>query len=378
MTPGRPGPGSGGGVRGGSGDAGDMSGDGGMSAGAGGGDGARPLGPAVPAALGGPRPDVVGVGEAMVLLQTPAGATLATAATADVLVAGAELNVCAAVGRLGGTASFASRVGGDPLGERVLAEARAQGTDTGLVTVDPEHPTGVFFKEVRADGARRVYYYRRGSAASAMDERAAGPILAAAPRAIVVSGITVALGPGPARLVRALCEGAADHGAALVIDPNLRPSLCPPRLVVEALRPVLDRADLLILGQDESGGLLGATEPAEVFAAARTAGVGETVLKGGPDGLWYEDATGSPLHLPSAARTVRDPVGAGDALLGGYLTARLAGAPPAGAAWLGSRLAAGVVERMGDTAGLPGPGEAAALLARAVAVPAAGSPYPAG
>jgi 2-dehydro-3-deoxygluconokinase len=315
--------------------------------------------------LGGSRPDVVGVGEAMVLLQAPAGEPLATAAGADILVAGAELNVCAAVARLGGTALFASMVGRDPFGERVLAEAAAHGTDTRLIGVDPDHPTGVFFKEIQPDGARRVYYYRRGSAAAATDERAAAAILAARPRAIIVSGITAALGPGPARLVRALCEGAAGVGAALVLDPNLRPALAEPTAVAGALRPLLDRVDLLVLGQDESGELLGPTGPAEVFDAAQQAGAGEVVLKGGADGLWYAGADGRPCHMPSTARQVRDPVGAGDALLGGYLAARLAGAAPAGAAWLGCRLAAGVVETLGDTAGLPERASAARLLARA-------------
>lgn len=259
--------------------------------------------------------DVVGVGEAMVLLQTPPGARLSTAASADILVAGAEFNVCAAVARLGGVAVFASAVGDDPFGRRVLGDARAHGIRTDLVSVDPGRPTGVFFKEIRADGARRVYYYyRRGSAAAAMDETAAPRILAVRPRAIVVSGLTAALGAGPARLVAALCAGTARAGAMLVLDPNLRPALGDPADVVATLRPLLRHVDLLVLGRDESGALLDATAPDAAFAAARTAGVAEVVLKGGPDGLWYAGPDGRPRHLPSAAVRVRDPVGAGDAL----------------------------------------------------------------
>lgn len=310
--------------------------------------------------------DVVGVGEAMVLLQTPPGARLSTAASADILVAGAEFNVCAAVARLGGVAVFASAVGDDPFGRRVLGDARAHGIRTDLVSVDPGRPTGVFFKEIRADGARRVYYYRRGSAAAAIDETAAPRILAVRPRAIVVSGLTAALGAGPARLVAALCAGTARAGAMLVLDPNLRPALGDPADVVATLRPLLRHVDLLVLGRDESGALLDATAPDAAFAAARTAGVAEVVLKGGPDGLWYAGPDGRPRHLPSTAVRVRDPVGAGDALLGGYLTARLAGAGRAAAARLGAILAGRAVKTPGDTAGLPDPAEGAALLAAAV------------
>ncbi|MEU4703054.1 sugar kinase [Nonomuraea dietziae] len=319
------------------------------------------------------RPDVVGVGEAMVLLQPAQGEDLATAERMDVHVGGAELNVCAAVARLGGTAWFASRVGADPFGERVLNAARALGVGTSLVGRDAGRPTGVFFKEVRPDGARRVHYYRSGSAAAGMDEGDAAAVLATRPRAIVVSGITIALGEGPERLVRALAEGAREAGAMLVVDPNLRPALGRQDRVLETVRELLPLTDLLVLGQDEAEPLFGTTDPAAVFAAAQAGGAGsgagtgreiEVVVKAGAEGVHCRGEDGAPVHLPSAARVVRDPVGAGDALLGGYLAARLAGAGPEHAAWVGSELAGRIVEVYGDVEGLPSPAEAAALLHR--------------
>ncbi|MEV4081046.1 PfkB family carbohydrate kinase [Nonomuraea fuscirosea] len=108
----------------------------------------------------------MGVGEAMVLLEAD---DLAGAGRFDVSVAGAELNVCTAVARLGLRAAFASRVGADPFGTRVLRDAAERAVETGLVSTDPGRPTGVFFKEIRPDGERRVHYHRAGSAASAMD-----------------------------------------------------------------------------------------------------------------------------------------------------------------------------------------------------------------
>ncbi|MFD1935040.1 sugar kinase [Nonomuraea mangrovi] len=311
------------------------------------------------------RPDVVGVGEAMVLLQPAEGENLATAERMDVHVGGAELNVCAAVARLGGSAWFASRVGADPFGERVKAAARSLGVGTTLVGRDDTRPTGVFFKDVLPDGARRVHYYRAGSAAAGMDEGDAAAILDAKPRAIVVSGITIALGEGPERLVRALAEGARSAGAQLVVDPNLRPALGRQDRVLATVLDLLPRTDLLVLGQDEAGPLFGVTEPADVFSAAgsgRSDGI-EVVLKAGADGVFFHGEDDEPRHLPSAARAVRDPVGAGDALLGGYLAARLAGATRERAARVGSALAGRIVEVHGDVEGLPSAAEAAALLA---------------
>jgi 2-dehydro-3-deoxygluconokinase len=306
-------------------------------------------------------PDIVGLGEAMVLFQPAGGEPLETCSAASVHVAGAELNLLAAAARAGARAAFCSKVGEDPFGRRVRAAAAALGVDTDLVATDPGFPTGVFFKDVRPDGARRVHYYRAGSAASTMDEADADRALAVAPRLVAVSGLTAALGAGPERAVVRLAREAHARGVAVALDPNLRPGLRP---VGEMLIALLPYTGYLVLGQDEAPALFGTDEPVEVFARARAAGVGEVVLKAGADGCYYATGDG-PAHLPTAAVRVVDPVGAGDAFAGGYLAARLAGIDTRGAAWLGSQFAAGVVATMGDTEGLPDWARAQELVASA-------------
>jgi 2-dehydro-3-deoxygluconokinase len=309
--------------------------------------------------------EIVGFGEAMVLLQPPPGGRLDAAPQLDVHVAGAELNLCAAAARLGLSVAFCSRVGDDPLGARVLAETRRLGVAADLVAADPAFPTGLFLKDVRADGQRRVHYYRRGSAASMLDEEDCARLLSAPPRLVAVSGVTAALGPGPLAAVRKLVDRARAAGVMVAFDPNFRPALGPVAEQADAVRDLLDRVDVLLLGQDEAEPLLGVADPAAVFAAAMAAGVGETVLKAGADGC-YHQSSGGPRHVPSLATEIVDPVGAGDAFAGGYLAARLRGASPSGAAWLASVLAAGVVATPGDTEGLPSASKAAALLAESL------------
>jgi 2-dehydro-3-deoxygluconokinase len=310
--------------------------------------------------------EIVGFGEAMVLLQPDPGDDLATAERLGVHVAGAELNLCAAAARVGARAGFCSRVGADPFGDRVIAAAQALDVDTRLVAVDPEHPTGLFVKQVRPDGARQVHYYRRGSAASTMDVATVGRLLATRPRVVAVSGVTAALGPDPRAAVFALAERARARGVLFAFDPNLRPALGPVADQVATARALLAHVDILLLGLDEAQPLFGTDDPAEIFTAATAAGVRETVLKAGPDGVYLPTEAGTVTHLPSLATTVLDPVGGGDAFAGGYLTARLRGADPTGAAWLGSYLAAGVIAAVGDTVGLPAPDDAAAALDKAL------------
>jgi 2-dehydro-3-deoxygluconokinase len=302
--------------------------------------------------------DIVGFGEAMVLFQPTDGAPLDSCTAASVHVAGAELNLCAAAAHVGARTAFCSRVGDDPFGRRVLAAARALGIGTDLVAVDQDRPTGVFFKDVRPDGARRVHYYRRGSAASALGRADATRALAAGPRVVAVSGLTAALGTGPRDAVVELARAAHAAGVAVALDPNLRPGLPP---VLDVVDTLLRYTTYLFLGADEAGPVLGADAPQEVYRAARARGVAEVLLKAGAGGCWYP-VGGRMRHQPALATSVVDPVGAGDALAGGYLAARLAGVGTAGAAALGSRLAAAVVASPGDTDGLRSVPAGSALL----------------
>lgn len=318
--------------------------------------------PPVPAPLGGDRPDVVGFGEALVLLQPPAGAVLATTNAVEVHVAGAELNVCAAVAALGGSSVLCTRLGNDPLAGHIVTGAGRLGVRLEAER-DEIRPTGVYFKDVRDDGARHVYYYRSTSAASAMAASDAERGLALKPRAVVVSGLTAALGPGPAALVSEVGRTAHHHGTALVLDVNLRPQLGRLDEVHDVLAGLLPNTDLLVVGTDESERLFGSDEPEKVARAALDSGVGEVVVKAGADGCWWVDPGGTAHHEPSVATEVVDPVGAGDAFTGGYLSARLAGADAGAAARLASTLAAQVIAATGDTAGLPVPSEGRRLLA---------------
>jgi 2-dehydro-3-deoxygluconokinase len=293
--------------------------------------------------------DVVGFGEAMVLLQPAPGETLDTALSATLSVAGAVLTLCATVARLGLSAAFCTRVGADPLGRRVRTAAADHGVATDLIDEDPDRPTGLFLREALPDGRRRVHYYRAGSAASALDTADAHRVLAARPSVVAVSGITAALGASPRRAVTALALGARAAGARLALDPNLRPTLGDVASQAATVRELLPYADFLLLGLDEAGPVFGVTDPADVFAAAARAGVGETVLKAGPDGCHLPGG----VHVPAVPVEVVDPVGAGDAFAGAYLAGRLRGARPEEAARLGARIAAGVVAVAGDTECLP-------------------------
>lgn len=162
----------------------------------------------------------------MMLLQAPPPSSIKDAPQLEVNVAGAEFNACAAIARLGGRAALLTRIGDDAPGQRVLQTMADLTVDTQLAIVDPARPTGIFLRETPSNGSRRVFYYRRGSAASAMDISDADRLVAEhAPRAVLLSGLTAALGGGLRDLMQRMSSEAASRGSAIVVDANLRPTL---------------------------------------------------------------------------------------------------------------------------------------------------------
>lgn len=304
--------------------------------------------------------DVVGLGEVMVALQPEGSAPLEEASRLVPRIAGAEMNVCAAVARLGLSAALCTRLGDDPWGRRVLLRMEGLGIDCSLVEVDADAPTGVFFKELLAGDERRVYYYRRGSAASRLSAADGLRCAGLRPRALMVSGITLALGRGPVEAALAACREIKARGGWVVIDPNLRPQLGGLPAVDRPLRELLSSCDLMLAGLAEAAELFGTDDPPEILRHARYAGVRELVLKDGARGCWYQDGSEMRRMLPEPTEVV-DPIGAGDAFDGGYLTGRLSGASRQAAARLGSKLGARVAATSGDVEGLPTPEEVSQL-----------------
>jgi 2-dehydro-3-deoxygluconokinase len=223
----------------------------------------------------------------------------------------------------------------------------------------------MFLKDVRPDGERHVFYYRSTSAASAMEASDAARGLATQPRAVLLSGLTSALGPGPRRMAEQVAATARQRGIRVALDANLRPQLGRLSDSIDSVRSMLPSVEFLIVGIDDARALFDEDEPDRVAAAGRAAGCAEVVVTAGPRGSWWQDQSGRMIHQETLATTIVDPVGAGDAFTGAYLAGRLAGLPPRSSCWLGSAFAAAVIAAPGDTVGLPSTGRARDLLCQA-------------
>ncbi|MEO6089058.1 MAG: sugar kinase [Umezawaea sp.] len=301
---------------------------------------------------------VVTLGETMALLALPAG-RIGAGAPVVVGIGGAESNVAIALARLDVPCTWISRLGDDALGTLVGREIRAEGV-TVLAKRSADAPTGMMVKEHVGGRPSRVRYYRRGSAASFLSPDDVDESVIAAADVLHVTGITAALGPGPrAAVVRAI-EVARASGTLVSFDVNHRSTLWDEAEAVPVLAGLIATADLVFAGTDEAALVLGRPCPdpvtpgtgAALAEALAALGPATAVVKLGELGSVAHQGAES-VSAPTRPVRVVDPVGAGDAFVGGYLAELLRDGSLARCLAVGNSLGGFVCTVAGDWEGLP-------------------------
>jgi len=300
-----------------------------------------------PTAAAGEMLDLLTVGEPLISLS--AAGRLAASPSLAKSVGGAEANVAIGLARLGLRTGYVSRVGADPFGDEILRTLRGEGVDVSRVQRSPTRPTGLMVKELRSPHDVRVHYYRQASAVTELDGIGATP----AARHVHATGITLALGAGPAAAVGELLAAARAMGAGVSFDPNIRLKLWSLEDAVVALREILPQVDDLLLSEAEALALAGADELEEALDWLAARGIARVVVRRGAHGA-VGVADGKRVEVAAeAAGPVVDSVGAGDAFTAGYLFERLRGTTIAAAMATGGWAAGHVVAHLGDYEGLP-------------------------
>jgi 2-dehydro-3-deoxygluconokinase len=301
--------------------------------------------------------DLIALGETMVAMAAPPGASLRNASAWAVDHAGAESNTCVGLARLGFRVAWVSRLGADAAGERILDALAAEGVDTRWVRRDPDRVTGMMVKDPDAG----VRYYRTGSAASVLSPGDLDGVPVSGAKAVLVSGVTALIGAQPHAAGLALLESA--HGLRIV-DPNLRAGLWGSHRRTELVRPFIARCDLLLAGARELAELFqGDADDLDALArlaAALDAGSanvrrtqGREVVVRGPSTVGVLGGDGTWQALDFQRGDAVDPIGAGDAFNAGYIAVRLRNGTVDEALRAGARCGAAVTSALSDTSGFP-------------------------
>jgi 2-dehydro-3-deoxygluconokinase len=265
-------------------------------------------------------------------------------------------NVCVMAARAGIGARLAARVGADALGGALLAFWDAEGVDVGHVQIEASAPTGIYVNERTPGNAHRFDYHRRGSAGSLLAPEDIAPAFINGLAVLHTSGISLAV-VGAA--TAAATERARAAGALISFAVNHRPNLDgDPEAVLAAARG----ADVVFISAEEAELLL-ETSAIEEVREALGHDPSELVITLGANGAAI--AAGSEvLTIRAPAVDAVDAAGAGDALAGAYLAARIRGLDPEPALRRGVAAAALSCRAFGCALSYPAGAEIEALAER--------------
>jgi 2-dehydro-3-deoxygluconokinase len=301
-------------------------------------------------------PEVLCVGESMVMLASPEGGLLSGAgAILRTHVGGAESNVAMSLARLGVRTAWWGRLGADPFGDLIESEIAGSGAAV-LAVRDTTRPTGLYVKHL-VSGETTVLYYRRGSAASNMDPIDI-PNIPGEARIVHLSGVTPALSASADAFTEAMIAATHNRGGLVSFDVNHRPGLWSAQSAASRLRELGRSADIVFVGLDEAERLWNVNGPdglRDIFPEA------EVVVKDGARAAHLLTPEQTVTVLTPAAQ-VRELVGAGDAFAAGYLAALCHGADAVARLRTGHLCARRAIAVVDDVPALPSYGELVAEI----------------
>jgi 2-dehydro-3-deoxygluconokinase len=293
------------------------------------------------------RTRVVAVGEVMIEMARGADNRFGMGCGGD------TFNTAVYLARAGADVGYATALGDDQYSDAIMSLAAAEGVKTDLILRVPGREPGLYVAETDNKGERRFTYWREASPARELFEladwgRVAEGLMTA--RLVYFSGVTLSLYTNNAlgRFL-AVLELARQQGVKVAFDGNFRPrgwkgDLGRTRAVfTEALK----RVDIALPTYDDEAVLWGDPSPEATVERMQAFGIGEIVVKNGPNSALVS-AAGRQEYIPPPEVVVPvDTTAAGDSFNAGYMAARLAGESPAAAAGAAHRLAGEKIRHRG-------------------------------
>jgi 2-dehydro-3-deoxygluconokinase len=272
--------------------------------------------------------DIATFGETMLRLSPPRGERLERTRDLDVRVGGAESNVAVAAARLGCETTWLSKLPKSPLGRRVTAALRSHGVRPAVAWDDRESARlGTYYFEHGGDPrGSDVVYDRQGASITTATppELPVGAIEGA--DLFYTSGITPALSSTLAETTAELLKAAGGTGSTTAFDLNYRSKLWSPEAAGAAYRSLFPYIDVLVAAERDVNTCLDREGDAVEMANGlihefdfRTV----VLTRGAHGSVAVHD--GEVFEQDAYDADTFDPVGSGDAFVGGYLAHRVHG-----------------------------------------------------
>lgn len=272
-------------------------------------------------------PDLVTFGETMLRLGTPDGERLETTASLDVRIGGAESNVAVTAQRLGLETMWCSRLPDSPLGRRVVHPLQAHGV-TVEVDLDDSRRQGTYF--IESGGTPRgtsVIYDRENAAVTTATPETLPMETIRDAEAFLTTGITPALSETLEETTKTVLREASTAGTTTIFDVNYRSKLWGPNEAAETLRALFPDVDILLIADRDAEHVFDrSSDPTDIGVELRQEyDLDLVIVTAGDQGSVAVGTEGIVKQDVLEANTV-DPIGTGDAFLGGFLAWYLDGA----------------------------------------------------
>ena len=237
-------------------------------------------------------------------------------------VAGAEFNVAVGLARLNLPVTYLTRLGEDPFGQKIVRTLQRNGIGSEFVSFSKERSTGFMLKSKVSTGDPKIFYFRKGSAASTLSKEDVDRMDFSGYGFVHLTGIFPALSESTKEASFYLIKKAREHGLTVSFDPNLRPQLWPDtETMVQTLNEFAALSDYVLPGEAEGELLCGDRDPRKIGQFYLERGAKAVVTKMGSRGAYLMTEQDQELVPGFSIEKVVDTVGAGDGFAAGILSA---------------------------------------------------------
>ncbi|MEF8855879.1 MAG: sugar kinase [Haloplanus sp.] len=277
--------------------------------------------------------DLVTVGEATLRFSPPRGERIATAQEFAAHVGGPESNVAAAAATLDLDAVWLSKLPDTALGRRIVGDLRRYGVRTGVVWTDEGRTSTAFVERGETAGATSVPDRDDAAVATTGPEDVPMGVIRDADT-LFLSGATPARSETLLETTATLLGVAGDAGTTRAFDTRFGKMRLDPEKALDVYDHLLDDVDVLIVDEADAEavfGLDGDVVPAGHSIRTRYDCETVVVTRENPDHAVVGLEGESIYEVPPFEVATRDPAGAHDAFVGGFLAGRHRGEDVKGA-----------------------------------------------
>lgn len=269
-------------------------------------------------------------------------------------LAGAEVNVCVGLSRLGHTTQYITKIGEDPFGTFIMNSLSKENIGTSYIGSTSEFFTGFQLKSKVSCGDPKIFYFRKNSAASHFDVSDLDNVDFKGVKYVHLSGIFPALSNSSRKAFYMLINKAKENGAGTVFDPNLRPQLWKSKEeMISTINDIAFKCDIVMPGLGEGQLLTGFDKAEDIADFYLKSGVKLVIVKQGAEGALVKSKEDAYVVPGYRVEKIVDTVGAGDGFAAGVISGLLEGLSIKASVKRGNAIGALAIMSPGDNDGYP-------------------------